>query len=61
MTDRVYEAQRNALIPKAEKHAYKITENLPRTGNNKEAWNNAWNFAFHSKMNELAKLAGITK
>ena len=54
-----YIEARNAFIPDAEAYADKVCgEKLPKQKKNdaeREEWNNCWNLAFHSKMNELAR------
>jgi len=59
MTD--YEEQRDLLIPEAEKHANKEAGRRPGgvQPELKEAWNHKWNRAFLTKMDELARKAGL--
>jgi len=47
-TDRRYEAQRNRLIPQAERFANEKFGKRPKDVD-------AWNFYFHKKMTELAR------
>lgn len=60
-----YVEARKTLIPIAEKHADLIAGEKPPSGKSrtirriKEAWENKWNFAFHTKMNELYKMKEI--
>jgi hypothetical protein len=56
----IYIKTREALIPIAELHANKIAgiRSLVKGPNNRrirEEWYDKWNFAFHSKMEELYK------
>jgi hypothetical protein len=59
MTD--YEEQRNLLIPTAENYANKEAGERPGKFQSelKEEWGNRWNRLFHSKMDELAREAGL--
>jgi hypothetical protein len=59
MTD--YEEQRDLLIPEAEKFANKEAGRRPGgvQPELKEAWNHRWNRAFLTKMDELARKAGL--
>ena len=62
MTDKIYEIERDKLIPAAKKYANEKAGPKPtkRTGRYNE-WCNIWNFAFHSKMNDLAVEKGLTR
>lgn len=46
-----YVAQRNALIPRAVAHANKAAGANPQNNAGRDAWNRA----YHSKMNDLAQ------
>jgi hypothetical protein len=46
-----YVAQRDALIPAAVRHANKAVGANPQSNTDREAWNRA----FHTKMNDLAR------
>ncbi len=62
MTDMLYEIARNKLIPEAEKYANGIAGFItPLKKADRKVWINAWNKAFHNKMNELAKEKGLMK
>jgi lysophospholipase L1-like esterase len=63
MTDRVYEAQRNSLIPEAEQYANEQAGPRPPVGDEiaKQKWDAKWNQAFHKKMPQLAKAAGLIR
>jgi len=66
MIDRKYEQARNALIPEAERHAFKVAGAKPAMqsdglDNLHNRWASAWNRAFFAKMDELAKAAGLVK
>jgi hypothetical protein len=60
--DKAYEAARDRLIPTAEEYANKLVG--PRPADNSEStgatWFWKWNRAFHGRMNELARGAGLT-
>jgi hypothetical protein len=60
MTNRKYEAARNALIRQAERYA---TEQAGYrqygTDGENETWARKWNLAFHQRMDELARGAGL--
>ena len=56
MTDYAYEAARNKLIPTAARYANTQHGPIaPVKGSEKEAWYAAWNKAYHTEMNRLAK------
>jgi hypothetical protein len=59
MINKRYVAERDKLIPFAERYANKKFGERP--GANRDKWVSDWNLAFHSKMDELAKTHGITK
>ena len=54
-----YEEQRNRLIPHAERYANQKVGKKPWT--DREKWTIAWNLAFHSEMDRLAKFTRITE
>ena len=62
MKNKIYQEERNALIPEAVKYAdaqagpTKYDKNLDE----RHRWSFVWNKAFHNKMNELAKEKGLT-
>lgn len=54
LTDMVYEAERNKLIPIAERFANEVHGYAPKgTEEEREKWCAAWNRTFHQKMNQL--------
>lgn len=56
LTDPIYEAARNRLIPEAERYANSLYGYYPTgTEQEKATWCDKWNAAFHSMMNKLAK------
>jgi len=61
MTDYAYEIARNKLIRYAAKHANTLHgPDAPVKGSEKEAWYAAWNKAYHTEMNRLAKEYSLT-
>ena len=64
--DKDYAAERNKLIPEAERYANKKHRVKFPGGNEaaREAWAAGWNFSFHNRMNELCgavKLCPVCK
>lgn len=60
LVDREYEAARNKLIPTAETYADKVAGPKPKgSDEDNPEWSGIWNRAFHGKMNELARAAGL--
>ena len=55
-----YEVARNKLIPEAEEYANKTAGTQPKKKHDREKWGDAWNLAFHTKMNTLAREEGLT-
>jgi len=53
MTDKEYEAARNALIPKALAKADKVAGKRPKDKKQHEEWANEWNRVYHETMNKL--------
>jgi hypothetical protein len=51
MQNAEYVVQRNALIPSAVRHANKAAGANPQSNADRDAWNRA----FHGKMNDLAR------
>ncbi len=51
MQNAEYVAMRNALIPSATAHANRVAGANPLSNEDKDAWNRA----FHGKMNDLAR------
>ena len=51
MQNAEYVVQRNALIPRAVAYANKAAGNNPQSNTDRDAWNRA----FHGKMNDLAR------
>lgn len=61
MTNKEYSALRDLLIPKAKQYADSVAPK-PKIGCKnavRDTWVDAWNLAFHEKMNELAKERGL--
>ena len=51
-----YEAERNLLIPKAERYADAVAGKEPaKTSKHYREWADSWNMAYHEKMSELAR------
>jgi len=50
-----YVIKRDALIPAAMKYANKLCGVKCKNRESPEAWAAKWNFAYHQKMNELAR------
>lgn len=49
-----YEKARNSLIPMAEKFAYTtVGDDKPSESEESEKYRADWNYAFHTKMNQL--------
>lgn len=62
IADKEYEKQRDALIPKAVKHANAVCGIVPgkgRTGNQTFDISTKWNRAYFGKMDELARAKGL--
>ncbi len=55
MQNTEYVAQRNALIPAAVAFANKKAGKYPQSNDERDAWNRA----YHGKMNDLARATGI--
>lgn len=51
MQNAEYVAQRDSLIPRAVSHANKAAGSRPQNNADRDAWNRA----FHAKMNDLAR------
>jgi hypothetical protein len=61
MKDQNYIDQRNKLIPVAEQYANEKEGHTPKPNQERDAWANNWNRAFHGEMNRLAKQSGLIK
>jgi len=55
MQNTEYVAQRNALIPSAVAFANKKAGKNPQSNDDRDAWNRA----FHGKMNDLVRTTGV--
>jgi hypothetical protein len=52
-SDQEYIEARSALIPIAVQHANQVAGIKPTMGKDLDRWNETWNLAYHTKMNEL--------
>ena len=61
MTDKEYVKRRKKLIPTAEAHANQVAGPRPESKRSIDLrpWWAAWNRAFHTMMNTLAREAGL--